>query len=293
MEIEYIIILITFVICILALILNIIGLYILVNLKRPFSNQVKIIMSISLLDIIILFLATTMKVLQLVEIKEQLLHQYLWLFMSAFYFVWYMAFDLMMLDRCFSCCFPFWYRTYAASRWVSISLVLFWSSPLITIPVIALSNIKKTMDFSYTYAWMAFDVIFICGFIVLYGIIFEVKRRSNVQTRRNAAQPENKRFIKVVSAMLITFLILEAIPTTFVSFLNIESKHEAANGLFTYMTLIWRLNLLADPLIYIFMQPNIIARLRTLWLCCKNCTGRAKPVNNIAVVRPAYMDTKL
>ena len=234
MESKYIVILISGIIFILALILSIIGLYVLVNLKRPFPNQIKIILSISLLDIVISFLGTATTIFQLIDIRNEHPIQYLLRIKIAFYIPWYLSFYLMMLDRCLSCCFPFWYRTYASSRWANITLLLSWSSLLITIPILSLTDIMQIKIVADSYIWLVLDAIYICGFIVLYGIIFHVKKRSSMITRRNAAQSENKRFIKVVSAMLITFLAFEVVPTAIMTILNIERQQQTANKLLPY-----------------------------------------------------------
>ena len=143
------------------------------------------------------------------------------------FFIWYMTFYLLMFDRFLSCCFPFWYRTYASVRCINIILIVYWASLLSLIPIVLLIDYEKVTFTLDTYGWLAFDAIFICGFIVLYSMIYGLKRRSNIRFRQNAAHSDNKRFFAVISAMLVTFLVLEASPTVLTSILKIARKHKA------------------------------------------------------------------
>ena len=87
--------------------------------------------------------------------------------------------------------------------------------------------------------------------------------------RQNAAHSDNKRFFAVISAMLVAFLVLEASPTVLVSILSIAGERKASYELRPPFLILWNLNLLADPLIYIFMQPNMRRKLPFSCFCCK------------------------
>ena len=270
MKTESIANLISAVISLFAIILNIIGIYILVKSKRPYSNQIKIMLNISLLDILIATFSIGKTILELLEMQQSNLYLSFWRITTVLFFIWYMTFYLLMFDRFLSCCFPFWYRTYASVRYIKIILFVYWASLLLLIPILYQIDIGKIKHDISTFAWLVFDVIFICGFIVLYSMIFGLKRRSNKRSRRNAANPDNKRFLGVISAMLVAFLVLEASPTVLMSILNILEKHEASSELMSYFAITWRLNLLADPLIYIFLQPNMRRKLHFPCFCCKH-----------------------
>ena len=257
MKTESIANLISAVISLFAIILNIIGINILVKSKRPYSNQIKIMLNISLLDILISAFSIGKIILELISMQQGDLYSSFWIMSAVLFFIWYMTFYLMMFDRFLSCRFPFWYRTYAAVRYIKIILIVYWASLLLLIPILYQIDFEKTKHEINTFAWLTFDAIFICGFIVLYSMIYCLKRQSNMRSRRNVAHSDNKRFFRVISAMLVTFLILEASPTVLLSILNMLGEYKALSSLFPFFNITWRLNLLADPLIYIFMQPDM------------------------------------
>lgn len=251
----------SFAISILTILANSFGLYLLSRLERPFSNQVKIIMSISFLEILIPSNETVSLSLAIFVAKQHIEEEHIyWKIRTSLYLVWYMQFYILMIDRLLGCSFPFWYRGEASSKWMKNGLICCWTSLLVIALIFFLEGDKSWKKYVFDYAWVTLDILFIIIFVALYGTLFFMKRRSNRQVRRQNVRAENKRFMTIISLILFVFLILEAIPTITMTALRNLGRHSLAKKISPFFEVVWRLNLLADPLIYIFMQPKLFRK---------------------------------
>ena len=176
MKNESIATIISSIISIFAIVFNIIGIYMLVKCKRPYSNQIKIVLNISILDILISAFSVGEIILELMKMQQSNLYSLRWPITAVLFIIWYMTFYLMMFDKFLSCCLPFWYRTYASVRCINIILIVYWASFLLLLPIALLIDYEQVTVTLDTYSWLAFDTIFICGFIVLYSMIYGLKR---------------------------------------------------------------------------------------------------------------------
>lgn len=259
------------VICILAAVANACGLYLLSKLKRPFANQTKIIISISVCEILISTLVTVTSLHRFIA-KKTLPDPFkliAWQVFAALFFAWYALFYLLIVDRFLSCSYPFWYRSGSSKKLIKVSLTFTWILTLPILLALLLGTDKCFQHISYLYLWMALDILFIAMFATLYARIFFLTRRSNKNARRYSGWPANKKFLRVTSSILTTFILLEAVPTVIYSTLLIVQENVYFNTVYKYLTMVWRLNLLADPLIYIFMQPQLYRYLLRVCICSK------------------------
>ena len=119
-----------------------------------------------------------------------------------------------------------------------------------------------------SYLWPTLDVLFLLMFVVTYASIFVVlaRRRFGLQLAHNSNQTQ---FIVTVTAILVSFLCLEAVPTLVFAFHELPTK-----SFDQVLLLVYKLNLLCDPLIYIFLQRRVrklaadtFYRLYTCLLC--------------------------
>ena len=240
------------------------GIYLLTKLEQPYSNQIKIVMSITLSGILISFLTIIGEVFTFSGINDSdRKQQYLGLIKTTVYFLWYVLFYLLMLDRLLGSCFPFWYRSGAAERVTKGALITLWPSMVISWPSICLltTQPKKFRRILKDFVWLILDSVFILIFFVLYASIFYTRNRSIERSGRRTNRVENKQFFKVTSVILISFLVLEAAPTTVTSVAYATTNTQLPIIYQSYSSILWQLNLLADPIIYIFMHPSVSIRL--------------------------------
>lgn len=236
---------------------NIFGVYLLMKLKKPYSNQVRIVINISICEIFLSCVNITRSIYRSSYQRDEdsSVMAHLYLLIAAIYFAWYNMFYLLMVDRMFGSCFPFWYQCNASGRWIKIALGVFWFLTLIIALALCLTWPHNMLQHIEKYYWVTLDAIFVLFVCVLYGSVFFIKRRSSARTGRSTNQTDNKRFFAIVSAILMTFVLLQAIPgiiATTAAFLN-----ENAAPYHFYLRIFWSLNLLMHPLIYIFPTPVV------------------------------------
>ena len=242
---------------VLAIIANAFGIRWLYKSGKLRTNQMKIIGNISCADILISTLSVSMIALHFTGTHSFYtdMNLYLWLVKSSLYIAWFFMFYLLMLERFLGCCFPLWYLGNASPNWTRNSLCMCWCVFTILSPTLCVIEPLKMRHFINSFLWIILDVAFIGLFVVLYSAIFFAKRRSTARAGRTIAGDRNKRFFGVTSAMLIAFLLLETVPTSITSMSFIKGRKNAETYTL-YFEVVWSLNLLADPLIYIFMRPN-------------------------------------
>ena len=245
------------------------GMYLLSKLKRPYSNQIKTIMSISLTEMLVSVLTMQEQVCIILKIDDSWVG-HMQLVTLALYCCWYLMFYLMMVDRLIGSCFPLWYRSEASSKFITRTLLIGWSMTIMAFPVMCLliEHTDKVRRLFYEFLWLILDSLFILLFLILYSSIFYIKYRSRKQFGRAANRDESKRFLKVTSLMLLSFILLEAGPTATTSIAYATHNSKRPDDFKFYGKILWQLNLLVDQIIYIFMHPYISSKLAKCFLVC-------------------------
>ena len=243
---------------ILAIILNAFGIYILHISSIGGSNQIQLIISLSFSDICISVLTLCMTVLSLIghSLPGSKALLYVWSQRASMSHAWYLMYFLLTLDRFFGGNFPFKYRAYATKKRLKIILGICWIASLAVGPTFCLPvfDLKKVYIFCNTYLWLSYDTLFLALFIVTYASILYRKVHRDEQFRRANAASENQRFFLVTTSLLVAFIVLEVLPSTISSILSLR-KERFHNLATAFIEFAWQLNILVDPIIYIFLQP--------------------------------------
>ena len=254
---------INIVICILeilAIILNAFGIYILHISSNGGSNQIQLIISLSFSDICISVMTLCMTILSLIghSLPDSATLLYVWSQRASMSHAWYLMYFLLTLDRLFGGNFPFKYRAYATKKRLKIILGICWITSLAVGPTFCLPvfELKKVYLFCNTYLWLSYDTLFLALFIVTYASILYRKVHRDEQFRRANAASENQRFFLVTTSLLVAFIILEVFPSIISSILSMR-KHRFRNLEAALIEFAWQLNIVADPIIYIFLQPVV------------------------------------
>ena len=240
-----------------AIIANALGIRWLVLSGRSYPNQIKIIGNISFQDICIsaLNLCTSLTYFAVTTTFFDKINRIAILLRISLYLSWFFTFYLLMLDRFLGCCFPLWYRANDSPKWIRNGIGICWLLTIVSAPTMLLIAPSEIVLAKSTYLFLPLSIIYLVLFSVLYCTVFFLKRRSTARTGRQVNRTESRRFFAVTTAMLVAFLVLEAIPS-FASYVMRLLGFRNLKLYRSYFRILWDLNLLVDPIIYIFMRPN-------------------------------------
>ena len=158
---------------------------------------------------------------------------------------------LLTLDRFVGCNFPLKHKIFVRKKVILSAIGSSWAIGLSLGIIGSVAGSRSLRPSVRTYGWPTLDIMFLLSFVVTYGSIFCVlaRRRFTITANRNSDQSQ---FILTVTALLVCFLALEAIPSLVSAFTNSHSE-TFEKALLT----IYKANLLFDPLIYIFLQRKV------------------------------------
>ena len=245
---------------------------ILVN-KQGSCNQMMILISLSSCNILLSILWVGDMLFSHFDALETIFYYRWWPFLAGIYIVWYMMMILLTLDRFIGCNFPLKHIIFVRKKVILSAIGASWGIGItlaIIGSVVGSGSLRPSVR---KYGWPILDSMFLLSFIVTYGSIFCLlaRRRFTITASRNSDQSQ---FILTVTALLICFLALEAIPSLVSAFIKSPSeKFETA------LLTIYKVNLLCDPLIYIFLQRKVrnfaLLKLRSFYvtLHCRMSSG--------------------
>ena len=258
----------------LALIFNLFGIYLLETSGLRNSFQIQIITNLSACDILISIGNLVSMVLQFNghKLTTSRMVQGIWALREAVYHTWIIMFYLLTLNRFLGCNFPFKYRALASPMKGKIILAVSWGIAIILGPTFVVVDTLTVRVYTNKYLWLVYDGIFLFLFFVTYATVFYRKKRSNKNLRRRSSGQGNQRFFKLTVTMLAAFLLFEIVPTigsAVLAMINLKIR-----DVFQYIfELCWSLNLLVDPLIYIYVMPRVrhtaIIKLQSLFCMCR------------------------
>eukprot|EP00795_Rhopilema_esculentum_P011618 gene11618-21859_t len=238
-----------------AIVFNICGIYILKIAKVGRSNQILIIISLSIADILNSFgficqISVELSGHAALDSEAGLI---VIMIRAAIYHSWYAMFYLLTLDRFFACNFPFKYRSISGKNTMRNLLIVVWIFGLIPAPVYCFLDMEKIKVFYFNFVWISCDVIFVVLFVVTYCSLFYHKKRSNLQFRQGETNDDNHRFFIVTTVILVGFLFFTIIPDIAMSLIHAKKTIILVTPAFE---LWWNINMLIDPFIYVFLQPR-------------------------------------
>lgn len=283
---------------ILSIVLNAFGIYILHTSSIGGSNQIQLIISLSFSDICISVVTLCMTVLSLIghSLPGSTTFLYVWSQRASMSHAWYSMYFLLTLDRFFGGNFPFKYRAYATKKRLKIILAICWITSLAVGPTFCLPmfDLKKVYIFCNTYLWLSYDTFFLALFIITYTSILYRKIHRDEQFRRANTGSEHQRFFLVTTSLLLAFIVLEVLPSIISSLLSLRNErfHNSATA---FIDFAWQLNILVDPIIYIFMQPVVrqtaVERIRHLLRFARRVEvnqGRSKGSSSQAQIQTQF-----
>ena len=254
----------------LAILCNIIGIYLLKASRLGKSVQTQIIFNLSCCDIVMSSGSLAVMILDFYghKLATSKVAQVIWAHLVlSVCITWYNMYNLLTFDRFLGCNFPFRYRALVSTKKCRIIVGISWMMTMILGPTFSILNTMKVSAFCFKYVFVTCDSLFLCLFFVTYASVFYRKKQSTQNARRQHAGAQNQRFFALTAAMLACFLLFETIPTIGSAALTMDDS-ETRYLIEIVFQLCWNTNLLIDPIIYIFLMPRIrqtaLKKLRSL-----------------------------
>ncbi len=168
----------------------------------------------------------------------------------------YFAIFLLTADRLIATINPFQHRIYVTKKRLKRLILATWALDLI----LGASFFLSTVWFVFfdKHVWIPYDVLFVILCSITYGLIF-----FKIRSRRWFNN--DKKFLKITSLIILSFLIFILIPNVmYYHFYAFE--HELV---IQFLFMAWLAGMMTDPIIYIFLQPELRALLKSKF-CGRN-----------------------
>ena len=232
---------------------NSFGIYLLISLENEASIQSMIVISLSATDITlaISWIIEEQVIYHGVSTASMVFHV-IWSLKAGVYLTWYTMIYLLTLDRFFGCNFPLRHRILIRRMIVRKIVIACWITGFL-IGTLQCFHPSVRLRFVYKqYVWAILDFTFLVLFAVTYFSIFIRLIKSRRTVGHNNQATQSNKFLYTVFGLLVVFILFECIPTIIVVFWRQRTL------LFEQIkTWLYSLNLLFDPLLYIFLQAEV------------------------------------
>ncbi|XP_065064163.1 melanocyte-stimulating hormone receptor-like [Rhopilema esculentum] len=249
-----------------SIILNTTGLYILSKTDYRSSNQILLIKNISLCDIIVSIAWLIWDILALyLYPNDGTMETRLWCLVVTTYFIWLSFLFLLTIDRFIGANFPFKYKIIASKKNIFRTVASIWmvGSTSSIICVLFFSDVFKSHIFL---VWLILDSLFIILFIMTYSSICFRVVGGKIQHTKSGQMSNNQKLYRMVFCMLMSFVLFEVVPdAALIAVFHLQTSN--LNDWLVNVSLCYRFNLLVDPLIYVFLQPQARRTLFSILRC--------------------------
>ena len=243
-----------------ALFLNVFGICILMRSDFQKSSQMTLINNLSIVGVIfsILWIVADISIF----IDEISVYFFI-VFITArgISTTWLLTMIFLTVDRFFGVNFPLKYRANVNYKHYRKLAVALWITGVITaILLYFLPNFIRICDYMY----LALDGAFLLLFIATYSSIYYRLKRGGPNSNQKTGSRDNQKLIKMVTIMLTSFLIFEAIPEIAFSPV-VSSSYKRSDAIDILILLFFRLHNLLSPIIYVMLNPK--ARTTLINIC--------------------------
>ena len=259
---------------------NIIGIYTLTKISRVETNQIIILKSLSVADVFLSFGWYNWEPDNAFQTTEpKIAWRIFWSVRTGIYLAWYATMYMLMLDRFIGSNFPFRHRVLLSKRNIRTGVVVAWVFGLSNSAGYSLAAVKRIHDVYAKFIWGALDGVYVLFFMVTYSSIFFIALRK----RRNPEPDQELKFMRVTTVIFVSFMIFEVIPNLArVVLMQLDIVSEISQRIISFS---FALNLLADPLIYIFLQPRARKLLKKQLCHCFKRSNRLYTFGNSVLIR--------
>ncbi len=276
------------------------GIYLLITQSRRMSNQTMLLVNLSFSEVIFV-IALILQWFYERDIAPSMTSKISQVLDFSINISFFNVMLLIAVDRFLGAVFPLKHRFMVTKHRVKTTLTITWIASLI----ILITGITLLLTGQLVSIWLLFlkinlyfiitlDSVLVLIFIVTYGSILtkivrmrqiaDVSRQADAQRRKNLIFQNNKRFFKVAGLIIFTYIFFFLIPGVI---LNLVVHR---NPVQEYLLIFYSLGLIADPLVYIFLQPELRKRLK---LNACNYFSRKRHCCNQQSTEPHSNDTYL
>ena len=288
------------------ILLNSVGLHLLMKNCRYLRNHDLTIANLSIAEILtsLVYFTTTIMEIHFTDFRiiyDRALN-------VVFYSVnlaWIFAMFLITLDRFFAINFPFRYKVKATGYRMRLVVIGLWTSSVVICIVLYFVETTKKYFMEQKFVWFTIDVIFVLTFVITYGTIYAKFQKSarrfasssasnhvsndtanaaSNPTSNSASNPAsnpasrrnpnlNRKFLLIVGLIFMTYVLLVIIPEIIFSIIGLQDI-----GL-----LLFQINYIIDPLIYVFVREDLRKKLN-MSFCCLKKAGRHAIGNNVYAI---------
>ena len=288
--------LITYFIVATALLLNSLGVYLLMSIKSDINKQNIFLIHLSCIKILISLTEATLNALELMsrgyEFRE---YQLLDTINAGLYGVNDLIVVVLTMDRLIASTVPLAYNVGITTTKFNAAVACCWLIGTCGIVPFFFLKYDLLYDIYYKIVFLTLDAIVLLSAFITYGTILKkLLSRHNAmnaisrsmvltvhssQTKQSASVNRNKygRFFFISSLIIASFIFFVAIPdAVYVALVVIQGDEDPV--IERSIGFVWSLYLLADPIIYIFLQRPVRRRLKQMTCRSQNnvesCSAR-------------------
>ena len=274
--------LITYIIVAIALFLNSLGVYILMSIKSDDNSQHIFLLHLSCIKILISLTEATLSALEQTsrgyEFRE---YQILDTINAGLYGVNDLIVVVLTIDRLIASTKPLAYNVRVTKSKLNAAVACCWFIGTCGIVPFFFLKYDLLYDIFYKIVFLTLDAIVLLSAFLTYGTILKkllsrhnalnatsrtkVSAVHSSQTNKSASVNRKKyeRFFYVSGLIIASFILFVAIPdSVYVALVVIQGNEDPV--IERSIGFVWSLYLLADPIIYIFLQRSIRRRLKQM-----------------------------
>ena len=223
------------------------------SLKDRKTNQMIIIMNLSIVDILLALIWFSNAILSIADpslANNDRTDGISWRVRAGVYLTWYATIFLITFDRFLGCNFPIKHKVFIRTKVIYMCLATSWTITMLFVVITCLINTESLQHHFDLYIWVTIDSCFVILFIATYASIFLYLKR-----KRGAGSTTNNdvdKFMYTVAALTMAFFCFEIVPTLLKPFhMKGSATYEEVRSI------LYTMNLLFDPVLYVFLQPQV------------------------------------
>ena len=250
----------------LAIILHSLGIYLLSEIKKTRTNQNIILMHLSVMEMICssCVIVYNCSLLGGLDITENFILP-AYLFAEGTYVTFYLIMIVLTTDRLAMSLFLLRYQVIMTRTRIKIVLALCW----------VLGVISGGLFVILSSRWIGLSThIFLQGYFLILSVATYIsilrkihKRRKLLRTNPNSHDSSHSQFYLVTCLIISSFILFVEIPDLYRLSIN---EFDIKSFKFSVLQLIWSVNNIADPCIYIFLQESARNLLKEMFRSWRN-----------------------
>lgn len=263
----------------LSVIFNLLGVYLLKQLKSQRNIiQISILVSMSLSEVLIALVDIVYMIAKFAGLDEETSNIFVHCeeVVAGLFFTYYTILFMLTFDRLLAFVLLLKYYSIVTVKRIRCCVVAAWiGGVIIAFPFFFLSP-DTFFETWYKYIYLILDGIILATVFITYSFIFNKTSKKHRTVSSGVARRE-KMFV-VTTIIIATFVLLVVIPDILYAYRFVIHKI-GSDTEESIIGMCWELNYLCDPCIYIFLQKNI----RTILLQKASKLYRKKVVDKITI----------